>query len=403
MRAPVQSDGDGLRSSLLSSGLFFLLASILPVVLPFVRRAAPVFLVFAALLIFIHIVRHRLWREVSARLAHFPVCVGTSFLIWAGITCLWAPVAVRSWESVGSGLLIFISGLSLFISPPERSRRADLFAALALSFAALILIIDLKTGEMLLHIIHSRPDSYRYNMVLVSLVILSFGLFHQDRTLQQPLKYIAVFLLMGAVFVGESETAKIALLVGYIALFLAPLVSRLVSLISMVIGVVGAWVVFLIRPDVLAYPTRLLPAFAEQGHAAERIQIWIAYSEMARAGLPWGWGVESVANVSMTAYFKTVPEASKPWLEWLHPHNNAIQIAAEMGWPGIVLGLAASGAMLLWAHEVERLRPARVGLVCSVIMVALFSHGFWQMWWWSAVVVAFWALGANSIRRHDSN
>jgi len=399
MSAPFLSKGDNLHRARLSSALFLFLAAFLPAVLPFVRRAAPVFLVFAALLIVIHIVRHGIWREVSARLAPFPVLVGTSFLIWAALTCLWAPVAMRSWQSVGSGVLIFISGLCLFIIPSERSRRADVFSVLAISFAALVVLIDLKTGGALLHFIHSRPEPYRYNMVLVSLVALSFGLFHQGPTLAQPLKYVAVLLLTGAVFVGESETAKLALLIGYFVLFLSPVVSRIVSYFCFLVGVAAAWIVFLLAPEFLSDLAKVWPSMAEMGHAAERVQIWIAYSKFSLAGLPWGWGVESVAHVPMTSYYAIVPDNLKSSLEWLHPHNNFIQIVAELGFPGIFLGMVGSFYFVVWSHADERLRPARAGLLAAIMVVTLVSHGFWQMWWWSVVLIAFVMLSHSGIAR----
>ncbi len=368
--------------------LFYLFAVILPVVLPFVRRAAPVFLIGAALLALLHGVGRQEWKIQLSALSSTSAKLGFSFLLWAAITCLWTPDPIRAWQAVSSGALVFISALCVSVYGQEPNGRARLYASLSMSIAALTIIVDLKTGGILLHLIHSRPEPYRYNMVLVSLVVLSFALFYDGLNLAQPVKYIAIAILFGAVFIGESESAKLSMLVGYFVLLLARFVPRQWSFWLFVMGSLCAWPIFLLKPDLLKVASSIWPSLAEQGHAAERIQIWLAYSKFALAGLPWGWGVESVSHVPMTSYYATVPELLKPDLEWLHPHNNIIQILAEMGWFGCMLAFAGSFALVVWAHSNEPLRPARSGLVAAVVIVSLVSNGFWQAWWWSAVVVS---------------
>jgi hypothetical protein len=372
----------------LSQQILFLLSAFLPAILPFVRRAAPVVLVVAALLVIVHIVRNKLWSKALGNIPLRPLVLGVCFLTWAGITCLWAPVFARSWQSVATGWLIFVCGICLVLCPLKRDNRADIFMALALSFAALTVVIDLKTGGLLLQLIHSRPEPYRYNMVLVSLGVLSFALFHDSVSLKRPIKFFPVFLLFLAVFASESETAKLSLLVGYLVLFASKFVSRAFSVACFITGVCAAWIIFFLAPYALDDLARLWPDLAERGHAAERLQIWTAYSKFAIAGLPFGWGVESVAYVPMTSFYAGAPELMKPWLDWWHPHNNVIQLAAEMGWPGIVLGFIYSLALVFWAHADDALRPARAGLVSAIVIVCLVSHGFWQMWWWSVVIMA---------------
>jgi len=373
--------------SRLSQPILFMLGAFLPAILPFVRRAAPVILVLAAVFVIVHIFRNKLWREALGNIPLRPLVLGICFLTWASITCFWAPVFVRSWQSVASGWLIFVSSICLILWPLKRDDRADLLLALALSFAALTVTIDLKTGGWLLQLIHSRPEPYRYNMVLVSLGVLSFAMFHDGLSLKQPVRYVCLVLLFIAVISGESETAKLSLLAGYLVLLVSQFVPLIFSIACFIAGVCAAWVIFLLTPNALGDLAQIWPTLAERGHAAERLQIWAAYSKFANAGLPLGWGVESVAYVPMTNFYADAPDLMKSWLEWLHPHNNVIQIAAEMGWPGVVLGFVSCCALVFWAHADERRRPARAGLVTAIIIVSLISHGFWQMWWWSAVVI----------------
>ena len=383
-----KSPAASMAGSRIALHMFILFAVMLPLVLPIVRRAAPVFLVGVALLVVLHRVRRQEWRGLFSDLSTMPIVLGSCFLLWAAVTCLWAPDAVRAWQAVANGALIFFSALCVRSFSQGLDQRLYLYASIAMSVSALTIIIDLKTGGVLLHLIHSRPEPYRYNMVLVSLVILSFALFCEGTTLTQPMKYVAAAILLSAVFISESESAKLSILAGYIVLLLSRFVSSRVSFWLFLVGSMSAWAVFLIKPDLLSVVSRIWPSLAEQGHAVERIQIWIAYSKFALAGLPWGWGVESVSQVPLTSYYATVPDLSKADLEWLHPHNNIIQIVAETGLLGTIFVFAASMMLVIWAHSSEQLRPARAGLVTSVFIVALVSHGFWQMWWWSAVAVS---------------
>lgn len=362
----------------------------LPVILPFIRRAGPVVLVMAACLTLVPIILRGQLRDLMRRMVTPTTMLIAAFLGWAFITLLWTPVPARGFHSVASATLMVVSGLVL-IHGLERLDPSKLVRWLATSIAigASIIAIDLTTGGYLLKLIHSRPEPYRYNIVLVSLVVLSFGLFRQGLNFSQPLKYVSIFLLLGATFLGESETAKITLLIAYVAVALSIVAPRGVSLWVFLIGIIAAWTVFLLKPEILNEGARFWPTLAERGHATERIEIWIAYSKMAFAGLPLGWGVESVSNVSGTTYYATVSDAIKTNLDWLHPHNNFIQISVEMGWLGILLSLAGSFALITWAHSDEALRRARVGLVSAIIIVTFISHGFWQMWWWSAAGISF--------------
>lgn len=361
----------------------------LPVVLPFIRRAGPVVLVLAACLTLAPIIIRGELRDLLRRMWTPTTMLIAVFLAWACVTLLWTPVPARGFHAVASATLMVLSGLVL-IHGLERLDPSTIVRWLAPSIAigATIIAVDLSTGGYLLKLIHSRPEPYRYNMVLVSLVALSFALFRQGINFSQPLKFVSILALLAAVLIGESETAILALLVGYAVLFFSSVMPRRMSFMCFSLGLIAAWAIYLLKPEILGDAARLWPSLAEEGHAAERIQIWVAYSKFALAGLPWGWGVESVAHVPMTSYFATVPEILKPGLEWLHPHNNAIQIASEMGLPGIFLGLGASFALVAWVHTEELSRPTRAGLAAAIIIIALVSHGIWQVWWWSAVFVS---------------
>ena len=359
-----------------------------PIILPFVRRAAPIILIVAAGFTLLPFV-------LQQQLTPFLKCLRTksfyalsAFLACAALTLAWAPLPTRGLHAVASLALVFLSGHILLqgLEPPSQKILRQLTWGVA--FGASVIAIDLLTGGHLLKLVHAQPEPYRYNMVLISLLVISVAMLQVGTWGKLHIGALACLPLIAAIAVGSSETAKIAGLFGFSSLFLARFVALRMSLFVSIIAVLAAWYVSLLMPDAAQ---RLAGFFwtslREDGHVFERINIWMSFSKMALAGLPWGWGVESVSAVPATSYFFTAPESMKPWLEFMHPHNNYIQIATEMGLVGIGFAGFLSFMMVMWVHSNEKLRSVRTGFLVIFLIVALVSHGFWQAWWWSAVLI----------------
>ena len=68
----------------------------------------------------------------------------------------------------------------------------------------------------------------------------------------------------------------------------------------------------------------------------------------------------------------------------LHPHNAALQLRLELGFPGVIAAVAlvltifgiALGSQLSREHM-----ALRVGVLCSYLSVGAVSYGVWQSWW----------------------
>ena len=376
------------------TGLLFV---VLPALLPVVRRAGPPLLVATALLGMVSLAFSPVGREtLKTSVRSVPVLIGTAFLACATTTLVWTPWFARGAAAVASGWLIFGSFVVLASHPAfGRAGSAARWLAPSISFGAALVALDLGLGVSRLWPGTAHAEPFRYNMVLVSLVLLFCACLRFD-IMRRPATAVAAVALLVAVSMGESETAKLALAIavaGYLAAHVLPR-KLMAGAFAVALGLV--WFGFFWLAPLAREIAALLPGLASGGHAAERLQIWTAFTELAIAGMPWGWGVESVAMAPALPIFATAPDAIRAGLNWMHPHNNVIQIAAEMGLPGVGLGCAASLAVAWWIQADARLVPARAALAAAILTVALVSHGFWQMWFWSAAAVGVLALRTRS-------
>jgi O-antigen ligase len=372
------------------SGLLFV---VLPALLPVVRRAGPPLLVVVALLGLVNLASRPVARKaLIADLCSVPVLTGAAFLACATTTLIWTPWLARGAAAVASGWLIFGSFVALASHPAfGRAEPAARWLAPSISFGAALVALDLRLDVSRLWLGSAHAEPFRYNMVIVSLVLLFCACLRVD-DVRRPATAAAAVALLAAVSVGESETAKLALAMAVMGYLVAHVLPRKLLAGAVAVALVVVWFGFFWLAPLAREAAALLPGLASGGHAAERLQIWTAFTELAIAGMPWGWGVESVAMAPALPFFTTAPDDIRAGLDWMHPHNNVIQIAAEMGLPGVGLGCAASLSAAWWIGADARLAPARAALAAAILTVALVSHGFWQVWFWSTAAVGVLAL-----------
>lgn len=88
----------------------------------------------------------------------------------------------------------------------------------------------------------------------------------------------------------------------------------------------------------------------------------------------------------------------------LHPHNGAMQIWLELGFPGALLMAALAALTGYRATSLPgRQAPAMAaGLVTTAFLIWLLSYGVWQSWWISTFVLVG-LLAAPSRRPTDDN
>lgn len=363
----------------------------LPLVLPFVRRLTPAAISFAALIAVIWLPRIagidlRVWWQRPGWLVAL-------FVFLMAVSTAWSPWPARGWQTLGSFILMLgVHHIFQTMQTELTRERAQLYLAGAIAAGSAFMLGDFLSGGTFIEKHYGEGASYRYNMVLVSYLVMAWPLMAFVTKRAFALSLLALTLFVLTICVSQSETAKLAALVGllaYLVTFALPRLSKPIMLAALVVcWTTGFWI------EQLAPLLRgLVPSLWEGGHAVERLEIWAAFSKMAFEGLPFGWGLEAAAGASKTIYFLAADERTKTLLDKLHPHNNAIQLMLELGWAGYILSFAAVAAFLCGLKPVDRVEAAqRTALALVVLVVMTISHGVWQMWFWAAVIAGVFGL-----------
>jgi hypothetical protein len=71
----------------------------------------------------------------------------------------------------------------------------------------------------------------------------------------------------------------------------------------------------------------------------------------------------------------------------LHPHNGALQLRLELGWPGVLLAAMLAAALALACRN-----AVAVAVLAAGAVTAMLSFGAWQEWWVGAELLALAAV-----------
>ena len=361
------------------------------------RRAAPPILVIVGLY-----AAYMLWREarlgnmVQRRLRQPTVWLFLAFMSWAALSLFWTPVPMRGLQSLSSALLLVVCALFIFEFPI--SKNAPRHLAIGLIFGSCIIAFDLMTGSRVIHLVHARSGDFRYNMVVVIFVVLASALLSQAEKLKPSVLIITFICLASGVFVSQSETAKISLLLIPAVLIVAKLLKLNHSGLVVMAGLAAVWLLAGFGMASLSVLKVIFPAdFWSHGAAEDRLIVWNGFTAFSQAGLPWGWGLEATSAPEATRFITTASEVIKAGVVGrLHSHDNILQIAAELGGPGLLLGYALNAILIAKSSHLPHSRqPYFIIFFAIVFVVAAISHGLWQSWWWAAVLIAAYFLYAG--------
>ena len=143
--------------------------------------------------------------------------------------------------------------------------------------------------------------------------------------------------------------------------------------LSILVGIIGGgWLMVRYLPAILETPNTLTP-FGSFGSLQERMKLW-------------QWGLEGVSDFPLTGMglgtFRVVARRLYPVpfsyrLDISHAHNIFLQVALDVGIPGLVayISLLLIAGALAWrlAHRFPHFRPQSLGILAS--LVALHSFG----------------------------
>jgi O-antigen ligase len=367
----------------------------LPIAMVVANRSSPLFLSCAAF--FVLAARLVSGAVGSYRSALERPPTGVLILILCGVAY---PLVSLSWAlkpalglfAWGEAALPIVSGAILIVSwraaPPPRWMvgalgKAMLIAA-GLITAELLLGFPLRQfyGDRLYAFVHNRPV---VTLLLLLGPVLALIGFRRRRTLCSLL----LLVIVAAIVISDSEAAKLGFMAaaGTFALSYAPFpwVRRFLAIV--LLGLI--WVQpFFGSTVVRSVPEAVIEA-TKAAHSRERIELWQAFSDVARHYPIFGTGFASSPHMSSHPVATEIDPAYRQMLKIGHPHNAFLQVWVELGSIGALL----LTSLVLWVLSSLSGAPPeirRVGLMTlmSACAIALVSHGAWQGWWISAVTLA---------------
>lgn len=333
--------------------------------------------------------------------------LGIALFVWAAVTALWATEPLRA---LGTSLQIggFVAlgaAASRAVAEADAAAHRHLLLAATGGLAAGIMLaaLDAATGNAIRAAVRGLKD------IPPS---LAFGLKPAASAMALWLPLVAAaplprLLRAGVIGAGAlvlvllpGEAAKLAVLAGLLAGGLALLLPRLARPgLGTVLAAAVVAVPMLLGP-VLA---RGLPAAGIPPSAAHRMLIWdFVIGRIAERPL-LGWGMEASRSVpghrdhptpEALARFGLAGPDSAPWLASaellpLHPHNGALQLRLELGWPGVLLAAALALSLALACGS-----PVALAMLAAGAVTAMLSFGAWQEWWVGVELLAVAAAGA---------
>jgi O-antigen ligase len=313
-------------------------------------------------------------------------------LIWLGLAWSVAPARTLGGDLQMTGLfvagLVAIGSRGSIADGSETILRAALVAAVA---GPLLLILDLAVGHPIMTLAYGAKSSDQVyfaklprglaQLAVLIWPILAFGWLNGHRRLTGAAAAIFAALLLWQISYNMSVTLSFA--VGLVVFALAWRAPRLVA------GALAAvtTIVAIGSPFVIQAVGRPLMPIADQikASARHRLEIWdyITARALERPFSGWGW---------QTAQFLPVTPEEKAHYKYFwatgipHPHDFWIQLWAETGVFGLLLGLAFALIVLgrIW-RQPQDVRPFGLAAFATAFAVSLPSFNLSTDSWWCAL------------------
>ncbi|MHB2168644.1 O-antigen ligase family protein [Alsobacter sp. R-9] len=310
-------------------------------------------------------------------------------LLVAGLSIEHTPVPREAIEVLlaHAALPIAVALVLASADPPPAPRKAALVLVCGLALAAVLLIVELRTGLLLHRLFRANLNPSKMNQSAVVMALWLWPTLVLARATVGRNGTAALTLLVGvAVFMSESETAKLALVCGAAAFVLFMTGWRwLIPALAVAVALF-----MLVQPFIPAIVDEVLPAAAldamKEGHARERLLIWRAFSAATALQPMTGFGFDSSGEIGAGPLLQRVPEALRDGIRDSHPHNMGLQVWVELGLMGAFLVAVALGRMVRAAGRLDpAVVPAAAAAIVTAVVVAAVGYGAWQAWWLSAL------------------
>ena len=371
---------------------------LVPLVMAIARRASTLMLAVAALATLIHNRKNAVLQWRSARFDPALLAGLAILILWGGVSLFWSPLPTRGLKQLVFDFTIPVAcGLWLLSATQSAtSLKATRWFARGVTTAAIVVALQLHFQfriEALFNPSESPTEAWRFNMVIVTYALFVPALLLILK--REPLAAsLALLAIIGASILSQSATSKTTLIAGVFAYAFVRLLPRQLSHALFGVTLFGLlavqpWQGRLVNQSLQAtiQTERLFQS------AKERIVIWQATGAVTLDALPWGTGMGSSDVVSERPFAKTLPPELWVGLRQTHAHNAFLNVLMELGIPGLIgMALIAFGLLRTLARLPHSLYAPSMALAAQVIMVDLVSHGAWQAWWFTAIMLGILAL-----------
>ncbi len=314
----------------------------------------------------------------------------TATIILAFASSLWAPDQGFAIERSTKILIIFLPGLLFLnfarhIKWPKNIPFLHILISLHL-LTALFFIEEKISGHQILHaLLDKEINSFKLNRPFTVFAIFSlFPLFLIQTATIDKIKKIILFLFVSGLSVfalafTESQTAQLAFATVLFFLLLFPIKPRLPLKILMAsIILVTLFLPFTIAPLKSSIPDKVLMGTPLR-HASmiHRLEVWNHAADKALEKPIYGNGIEALRFLKSNEWMPHMRSDNV-----LHAHNIILQIWAEFGIIGILLGVAFLLYIFSRIKKTECLKTRRLYLTVfmSCLCVSLTGYGCWQSW-----------------------
>ncbi len=274
-------------------------------------------------------------------------------------------------------------------NPPPVGRRMALALPAGLALAAVLLVVELRSDLVLHRLVGANlnPSKMNQSAVVMTLwlwpaVVLTAGM------VGQRIALALCGVVAAAVFLSESETAKLALVAGALAFGLFRWRTRwLFGVLA-----VGVTVFVLSQPLLPTLVDTVVPSSAldalQAGHARERLVIWRSFAAATAMEPMAGFGFDSSGSIGFGPLLERFPAELRTGIRDSHPHNMALQVWVELGLMGAFLVAVALGRIIRSAGGLEpSVAPAAAASIVGALVVAAVGYGAWQAWWLSSLAM----------------
>jgi exopolysaccharide production protein ExoQ len=380
------------RAAVLASASSFCLGVLLPLMMAPASKSSPLLLGAAAVLAFGAVFMAAsddggLRRRLSGWASSPATWAGAALAILMAISVSWGHNPAASARQLMQFALTSLCALALCaVFPLVADRRRLAWWVLAAALTAAVVIVDIKSGLNLRKITGGRETDYSYNRAIVTVVVLLWPLLALIAAERRLLFALPLVVIPAAVYVGESQTAVLGLLIGLAVFPIAWLMPRLTRWL----GLATVLAVLAISPFVGTVAKNMLGEkfhkTFEASHSGDRVDIWLSFEAAARKRPFLGNGFGSSLNLQKAAVAREIAPERVTLLGASHPHNAFLQLWVELGAAGALLAAALFVHAFRWIGRADpQLQPYLLTWIAVVCGIALVSHGAWQAWWIAAI------------------